>query len=63
MPRIQRFAHSIQRITYVNFFKPEPQDQRPDDVLTCDAEPAASFAAWSATSFSGFVPYRNPPTR
>jgi hypothetical protein len=63
VPRIQRFTHSIQRIANVNFFKPEPQDHRPNDVLTHDVEPVASFAAWSATSFSSFVPYRNPPTR
>jgi hypothetical protein len=63
MPRIQRFAQNIQRMTYVSFFKPEPRDHRPDDVLVRDAEPVSSFAAWSATSFSGYVPYRNPPTR
>jgi len=63
VPRIHRIAHSIQRITYVNFFKPEPPDHRPDELVHRDAVPAATFAAWSATSFSGFVPYRNPPTR
>ena len=64
MPRIQRFAHTIQRLAYVNFFKPEQRDaRRPDDVLVREAEPPTSFAAWSATSFTGYVPYRNPPTR
>ena len=63
MPRIQRFTHSIQRIAYVNFFKPEPPDHRPNDVLSHDVEPVVTSAAWRATSFSGFVPYRNPPTR
>ena len=63
MPRIQRFAHTIQRLTYVNFFKPEQREARPDDVLVRDPEPPTSFAAWSATSFTGYVPYRNPPTR
>jgi hypothetical protein len=63
VPRIQRLTHTIQRIAYVNFFKPEPQDHRPHDVLTHDVEPVASSAAWRATSFSAFVPYGNPPTR
>lgn len=64
MPRIQRFAHTVQRLAYVNFFKPEQRDARPDDVLVPESEPApTSFAAWSATSFTGYVPYRNPMSR
>ena len=64
MPRIQRFAHTVQRLAYVNFFKPEQRDERrPDDVLARESQPASTFAAWSATSYSGFVPYRNPSAR
>ena len=63
MPRIQRFAHTVQRLAYVNFFKPQERDPRPDDVLVRERGAPTSFAAWSATSFSEFVPYRNPPAR
>jgi hypothetical protein len=63
VPRIQRFAHTVQRLAYVNFFKPEQRDVRPDDVLVPESEPASTSAAWSATSFSGFVPYKNPSVR
>jgi len=63
VPRIQRFAHTVQRIAYVNFFRPEQREVRPDDVLVRESEPPAPFAAWSATSFSEFVPYRNPSVR
>ena len=63
MPRIQRFAHAVQRRTYVNFFRPEREALRPDDVLTSPGEAPARHAAWSATSYSGFVPYRDPPVR
>lgn len=66
MPRIQRFAHSIQRLAYVSFFKPEQRDdRRPDDVLGPESlrEPSWTSDAWRATSFSEFVPYRNPSTR
>jgi hypothetical protein len=63
VPRIQRFAHTVQRLAYVNFFKPEQRESRPDDVLVPESEPAPAFGAWSATSFSGFVPYRNPTVR
>ena len=63
MPRIQRFAHTVQRLAYVKIFKPDQRDVRPDDVLVPEAETPSSFAAWSATSFSGYVPYRNPSAR
>jgi len=32
-------------------------------VLVPEPEAPSSFAAWSATTYSGFVPYRNPPIR
>lgn len=63
MPRIQRFAHSVQRLAYVQFFKPERRDLRPDDVLVRESEPSMSCAAWKATSYSEFVPYRDPAVR
>jgi hypothetical protein len=64
VPRIQRFAHTVQRLAYVNFFKPEQRDdRRPDDVLARDGQPVSASAAWSATSYSEFVPYRNPSVR
>jgi hypothetical protein len=63
VPRIQRFAHTVQRLAYVKVFKPDQRDVRPDDVLVPESQPAPTSAAWSATSFSTYVPYRNPPTR
>ena len=63
MPRIQRFAHSVQRLTYVAFFKPEARDVRPDDLYTRNSEEDTRYAAWKATSYSGFVPFQSPPTR
>jgi hypothetical protein len=63
VPRIQRFAHTVQRLAYVKMFKPDHRDVRPEDVLVPENETPSTFAAWSATSFSEFVPYRNPPTR
>jgi len=63
VPRIQRFAHTVQRLAYLKLFKPEQREVRPDDVLVPESEPASTHAAWSATSFSGFVPYRDPQPR
>jgi hypothetical protein len=63
VPRIQRFAHTVQRLAYVKLFKPEQRDVRPDDVLVPEAEKSSRYAAWSATSFSEFVPYRDPAAR
>lgn len=63
MPRIQRFAHTVQRLAYVNFFKPEQREVRPVDVLVRESGPESTSPAWSATSFSEFVPYRNPQPR
>jgi hypothetical protein len=63
VPRIQRFAQTVQRLAYLNFFKPEQREARPEDVLVPESEPAPTFAAWSATSFYEFVPYRNPQPR
>jgi hypothetical protein len=63
VPRIQRFAHTVQRLAYVNFFKPEQREARPEDVLVRESEPAPTLAAWSPTSFYEFVPYRNPQPR
>jgi hypothetical protein len=47
----------------MKIFKPERRDVRPDDVLVPESEGMPTFAAWRATSFSEYVPYRNPPTR
>jgi hypothetical protein len=56
-------THTVQRLAYLKMFRPEQRDVRPHDVLVPESETPATFAAWSATSFSSFVPYRNPPTR
>lgn len=65
MPRIQRFAHAVQRFTYVQFFKPEQRDFRPDDLVVRGEgeEENTRYAAWKATSYSGFVPFQSPPSR
>lgn len=63
MPRIQSFAQTIQRLAYAESFRADQRDVRPDDVLVPETPPASTFAAWSATSFSTYVPYQNPPTR
>lgn len=64
MPKIQRFAHSIQRITYVNFFRPEPRDLRPEEITAPATRlDTPNYAAWSATSYSGFVPFSSPTSR
>ena len=63
MPRIQRFAHAVQRFAYVQFFKPEPRDLRPDELWTRGDEEGPRYAAWKATSYSGFVPFQSPPAR
>jgi hypothetical protein len=63
VPRIHRFAQTVQRLAYVNFFRPEPRDTWPHELQVHAESAAASSAAWSATAYSGFVPYRNPPTR
>ena len=63
MPRIQRFAHSVQRLAYVAFFKPEAREHRPDDLHVRGDDEGIRYAAWKATSYSGFVPFQSPPTR
>jgi hypothetical protein len=60
MFRRQRFAQYIQRLAYENLIHSEERDERPDDVPPKTNEQARSYAAWSATSFSGYVPFREP---
>jgi len=63
VPRIQRFAHAVQRLAYVQFFKPERRELRPDDLEVRGDEDGPRYAAWKATSYSGFVPFQSPPSR
>jgi hypothetical protein len=59
MPRTQRVAQYIQRLAYESLFQPEEREERPEDVLTSAPE-TPNYASWSATSFSEYVPFRNP---
>jgi hypothetical protein len=62
MPRSQRVAQFIQRLAYENIFeRDERDDPRADrDVLSRMPESSPSYPAWSATSFSSYVPFRGP---
>ncbi len=60
MPARERFAQYIQRLAYENLVHLEERDERPDDVPPQAVDQGRSYAAWSATSFSGFVPFRAP---
>jgi hypothetical protein len=58
MPRTQSFSQYIRQLAYSEHFQPDERDERPDDVLTCDAAENRQVGAWSATSYSGYVPFR-----
>jgi len=60
MPSTQRVAHYIQRLAYENLFQPEKHDERPEDAPPRAAESAPNYSGWSATSFSTYVPFRDP---
>jgi len=62
MPGTKRVAQFIQRLAYENFIQHDEQDARPDDkeALGRLPESTPSYPAWSATSFSSYVPFRGP---
>ena len=62
MPRTQRVAQFIQRLAYENLYQPDERDERRADqaVLARVPEETPTYQAWSATSFSGYVPFRGP---
>jgi hypothetical protein len=62
MPRSQRVAQYIQRLAYENLLRPHERDERPldDDARLREPAPTPSYAAWSATSFYTYVPFRGP---
>jgi hypothetical protein len=59
MPRTQRVAQYIQRLAYESFFQRVERDERPDDAPRAP-EPTPDYAAWNATSYSAYVPFRSP---
>jgi hypothetical protein len=59
MPRTQRFVQYVQQLAYENVWEQEERGERPDDVLS-PPEPEPKYAAWNATSFASYVPFRNP---
>ena len=62
MPRTQRVALFIQRLAYEHLFQPDERDdpRADDDASPRVAESMPSYPAWSATSFSSYVPFRGP---
>jgi hypothetical protein len=58
MPRTQRFGQYIQQVAYTQLFQTEERDERPDDVLARESDDVRQISAWSATSYSGYVPFR-----
>jgi hypothetical protein len=62
MPRTQRVAQFIQRLAYENIFQPDERDEPRADRESSARLPETTptYAAWSATSFSAYVPFRGP---
>jgi hypothetical protein len=60
MPRTQRVAEYIRRLAYESLFQHEERDERPADVLPRTPESSPNYPSWSATSFSDYVPFRDP---
>ena len=60
MPRTQRFVQYIQQLAYESVWEQEGRDERPDDVLAPAPSPEPNYAAWNATSFASYVPFRVP---
>jgi hypothetical protein len=58
MPRSQRFAQYIRQLAYTEHFQADERDERPDDVLAREETESRQVGAWSATSYSGYVPFR-----
>jgi hypothetical protein len=62
MPRTQRVAQFIQRLAYESIFQTDERDDpRADrEALARLPESTPTYAAWNATSFSTYVPFRGP---
>jgi hypothetical protein len=60
MQRPKRVAQYIQQLAYETLYQQEARDERPDDVLPSPGARTPSYATWSATSFSDYVPFRIP---
>jgi hypothetical protein len=60
MPGTQRFKQYIQQLAYESLWQDEERDERPKDVLTPAPSPTPNYAAWNATSFASYVPFRAP---
>lgn len=58
MPRTQRFTQYISQLAYTEHFQNRERDERPDDVLARESDEGRQISAWSATSYSGYVPFR-----
>jgi hypothetical protein len=60
MPRTQRIKQYVQQLAYESLWQQEERDERPEDVLQRDPAPTPHYAAWSATSFASYTPFRVP---
>ena len=60
MSPTKRVAQYIQQLAYEALFQPDERDEWPEDVVQRPPHPIGSYAAWSATSFSSYVPFRVP---
>ena len=60
MPATQRFKQYIQQLAYESLWHHEEHEERPDDVLAPAPSPTPNYAAWNATSFASYVPFRGP---
>jgi len=59
MPQTRRVAQYIQRLAYDSLFQHVERDDRPEDAPRAP-DPVSNYAVWNATSFAGYVPFRNP---
>lgn len=59
MSRPQRLAQYIQQLAYASLIHHDESDVRPEDAPRAP-DPTPNFAAWNATSFSTYEPFRNP---
>lgn len=59
MSRPQRIAQYIQQLAYESLIQHHERDERPEDAPHAP-DPSPNCAAWSATSFSAYVPFRSP---
>jgi hypothetical protein len=60
MPRTQRVAQYIQQLALEKIFQDEANETPPDDAPTRAGDENSNYAAWNATSFSAYVPFRGP---